>query len=51
MHKEFKIAVVKKLSTLEENSERQFSGPRNKTNEQEEYFTKFKKRIRQKFWS
>lgn len=35
---------MKKLSALQENSERQFSGPRNKiNNKQEEYFTNSKK--------
>ena len=38
-HREFKIAVMKKLR-LQENSERQFNELRNKINEQKEYFTK-----------
>ena len=38
--REFKIAVVKKLNKLQENSERQSSELRNKINEQKEYFTK-----------
>ena len=37
---EFKIAVIKKLSELQENSERQFNELTNKINEQKEYFTK-----------
>ena len=32
--REFKIAVVKKLNKLQENSERQISGLRNNTNKQ-----------------
>lgn len=31
--KEFKIAIMKKFSKLQENSERQFNEPRNKINE------------------
>ena len=38
--REFKIAIIKKLNKLQENSERQFDELRNKTNEQKEYFTK-----------
>ena len=38
--KEFKIAVMKKLNELQENSERQFNEVRNKVNEQKEYCTK-----------
>ena len=38
--REFKIVVIKKLNKLQENSERQFNGFRNKINEQKEYFTK-----------
>ena len=38
--KEFKIAVMKKLNKLQENSERQFNELRNKMNEQKEQFTK-----------
>ena len=34
--REFKIAVMKKLNELQENSERQFSDLRNKINEQRE---------------
>ena len=34
--KEFKIAVMKKLNKLQENSERQFNELRNKMNEQKE---------------
>ena len=37
--REFKIAVIKKLSEVQENSERQFDELRNKINEKE-YFTK-----------
>ena len=37
--REFKIAVVKKLSKLQENSGRQFSELRNKINKQKKYFT------------
>ena len=36
---EYKIAVMKKLNVLQENSERQFSEFRNKINDQKEYFT------------
>ena len=38
--REFKIAVIKKLNELQENSERQFNDLRNKINEQREFFTK-----------
>ena len=38
--REFKIALMKKLNELQENSERQFSELRNKISEQKEYFTK-----------
>ena len=38
--REFKIAVIKKLSEFQENPERQFSELRNKMNEQKDYFTK-----------
>ena len=40
--KEFRIAIMKKSSELQENSERQFtfSNVRNKTNEQKKYFAK-----------
>ena len=38
--REFKIAVMKKLNQLTQNSERQFIELRNKDNEQKEYFTK-----------
>ena len=38
--REFKIAVIKKLNELQENSERQFKELRNKINVQKEYFTK-----------
>ena len=38
--REFKILVIKKLSELQENSEKQFGKLRNKNNEQKEYFTK-----------
>lgn len=37
---------MKKLSEIEKNSERQFSEPRNKTDEQKEYFTKEIKTIK-----
>ena len=37
--KEFKIAVMKKFNTLQENSEKQFSDIRNKIDEQKEFFT------------
>ena len=37
---EFKIAVMRKLDELWEQSDRQFNELRNKTNEQKEYFTK-----------
>lgn len=37
---EFKTAVVKKLSEIQENSERQFSDLGDKNNEQNKYFTK-----------
>ena len=50
---EFKIAVMKKLSELQENSERQFNRLRNKINEWKEYFTKnieTLKKKREKFW-
>ena len=42
LYREFKIAVMKKLNELQENSERQFTfnGVRNKTNEQKKYFAK-----------
>lgn len=43
--RESKIAVMKKLNELQENSERQFNKLRNKINEQKEYFNK------QKFWN
>ena len=35
--RDFKIPVMKKLSELQENSERQFGKLRNKNNEQKEY--------------
>ena len=38
--REFKIAVMKKLSKLQENLERHFNELRNKINEQKEYITK-----------
>ena len=38
--REFKIAVMKKLNELQENSERQFKELRNKIDEQKEYFIK-----------
>ena len=38
--REFKIAVMKKLNKLHENSGGQFSELRNKINEQKKYFTK-----------
>ena len=37
---EFKIAVLKKISELQEDKDRQFNELRNKINEQKEYFTK-----------
>ena len=47
---EFKI-VIKKLNKLQENSKRQFSGLRNKINEQKEYFTEEMETLKQnKFW-
>ena len=51
--REFNIVVIKKLSKLQENTERQFNELRKKINEQKEYFTKeietLKKYI-QKLW-
>lgn len=44
--REFKTAVVKKLSELQENSERQFNDLKNKINEHKEYFTKKIKTIK-----
>ena len=38
--REYKIAIMKKLNELQENSERTFNEIRNKINEQKEYFTK-----------
>ena len=38
--REFKIAIIKKLNELQENSDRQFNEIRNKINEQREFFTK-----------
>ena len=38
--REFKIAVIKKLNELQENSERQLNELRNKINEQKEFLTK-----------
>ena len=38
--REFKIAVMKKLNKLQENSEMQFKELRNKNNELKEYFIK-----------
>lgn len=38
--KELRIAVMKKFSKLQEDSERQYSDFRNKMNQQKEYFTK-----------
>ena len=38
--RKFKIAVIKKLNELQENSKRQFNELWNKINEQKEYFTK-----------
>ena len=38
--REFKIAVMKKLNELQENSERQFNELRTKNNEQKKYLTK-----------
>ena len=38
--REFKIVVIRKIKERRENSERQFNEPRNKMNEQKEYFTK-----------
>lgn len=37
--REFKKAVIKKLSEIEENSEKQSNKLKNKINEQKEYFT------------
>ena len=45
--REFKIAVMKKFSELQENSERQFNELRNKINEQE-YFIKEIKNLKKK---
>lgn len=39
-NKEFKIAIMKRVNKLQENSERQFNELRNKINEQKEFFTK-----------
>ena len=38
--REFTIAVIRKLSEVQENTERQFIGIMNKINEKKEYFTK-----------
>lgn len=38
MDKKFKIAIMNKLSELQENSERWFHDLRNEINEQKEYF-------------
>lgn len=38
--REFKVAVIKKLSELKENTGRQFDKLRNKIDEQKEYFAK-----------
>ena len=38
--REFKIAIIKKLNRLQENSEGQFSELRIKNNQKKEYFTK-----------
>ena len=46
--REFKIAVMKKLNELQENSERQFSDLRDKINEQKEYFIKDIKTLKNK---
>ena len=53
--RELKIAVMKKLDKLQENSERQFNELRNNINEQKEYFTNEvetlkREREKQKFW-
>ena len=51
---EFKVAVMKKLSELPANSERQFSLLKHKINEQKKYFTKEIETLKatgQKFWS
>ena len=44
--REFKIAVMKKLNKLQENSENQFNELRNKINKQKEYFTKESKTLK-----
>lgn len=52
-NKEFKIAIMKRVNKLQENSERQFNELRNKINEQKEFFTKeieIKKKKTDKFW-
>ena len=38
--REFKIAVLKKLNEMQENTNRQFNELRNPINEQSKYFTK-----------
>ena len=52
--REFKIAVMKKLNELRENSQRQFTELRNKINGQTNTLPKrlkYQKRTRKKFWS
>ena len=38
--REFKIAVLKKLNEIQENTDRQFNDIRNQINKQNEYFNK-----------
>ena len=37
---DFKIAIIKKFSELQKNSERHYSGPRDKIRKSKQYFTK-----------
>ena len=48
--REFKIVVIKKLSELQEKSERQFNELKNKINEQKEYFTKEIEALKKKLY-
>ena len=53
INREFKISFLKKLSEIQENTDRQFNGLRKHINEQNEHFTKeietLKKKNKHKF--
>ena len=47
IHKECKMAVMKKLNELQENLEKQFDELRNKMNEEKKYFNKKTETLKQ----